>query len=311
MEHINIWASGVDEPMDPYLGTFTQDFTNFDGTSQYDYTSQYAHSSAPPSEVDFANSRGVQPKYYSSQTPKVTRRESARSIPQSQVQYSDSGYYSATTMSPTTIDMEFFPSFPQTNADIAQDYLMYVSYEGTESHRDKASDTCHSMEQAGPESPNASSDEETTGSSTESIIPPRSDPLYNAAPHADGLYHCPFLATEDCGHEPKMLKCEYEYVEIGSILHVISTDRFTASTLTPTSSPSVVAMTNARIFSSLLLLVSSGTSAKRTKCTATKNLFASTHRATALFQETGSVGPIIAKITCLAAMDGLITILRR
>ena len=63
-----------------------------------------------------------------------------------------------------------------------------------------------------PESPNATSDGETSGSSTESSTPPRSHHLYNAGPTEDGLYHCPFAATEDCGHEPKGLKCEYEYV---------------------------------------------------------------------------------------------------
>ena len=210
MEHINMWNNGVDETMDPYLGTYTQDLGSFDTTSQIDYTSQYAQSSAPPSEADFAVNQGTQSKYYSSQAPKAIRRESARSIPQSRAQYPDSGYYSTTTMSPTTVDMEFFPTYPQTNTEFAQEYLLYGLSQPEHSCILTVSNHHSSMDQAGPGSPNASSDGETSGSSDESITPPRSHRLYNAAPQADGLYHCPFAATEDCGHEPKTLKCEYE-----------------------------------------------------------------------------------------------------
>lgn len=39
----------------------------------------------------------------------------------------------------------------------------------------------------------------------------RTDPLYNRRVEADGLYHCPFLRSENCGHAPTKLKCNYEY----------------------------------------------------------------------------------------------------
>ncbi|KAF2397925.1 hypothetical protein EJ06DRAFT_523794 [Trichodelitschia bisporula] len=43
---------------------------------------------------------------------------------------------------------------------------------------------------------------------------PRSHPYYQAGPSSDGFYHCPFAAAEGCGHEPKVLKCEYDkYVD--------------------------------------------------------------------------------------------------
>lgn len=38
----------------------------------------------------------------------------------------------------------------------------------------------------------------------------RSDPLYNQEPDKDGNYHCPFAKTQDCGHPPARLKCNYE-----------------------------------------------------------------------------------------------------
>jgi hypothetical protein len=38
----------------------------------------------------------------------------------------------------------------------------------------------------------------------------RSHLLYRVLPSDDGYYHCPFAATENCGHEPKQMKSEYE-----------------------------------------------------------------------------------------------------
>ena len=32
----------------------------------------------------------------------------------------------------------------------------------------------------------------------------------NAAPHADGLFHCPWEGTAECHHKPEKLKCNYE-----------------------------------------------------------------------------------------------------
>ena len=49
-----------------------------------------------------------------------------------------------------------------------------------------------------------------------SIIPSTSAPeartrtLYQATPHADGLFHCPFEGQEGCNHKPTNLKCDYE-----------------------------------------------------------------------------------------------------
>lgn len=210
MEQINVWANGVDETqtMDPYTaypGTF-QDFSGtFDNGSQYDYNSSYAHSSAPPSEVDYVQSRGTKSKYYAAQPPKPSRRDSARSVAQQQYGY-DQGYYSADTVSPT-MDLGYYPTY-NNGQDFSQDYFMYASPANIFSSI--AANDLSDMNQVEATSPQASSDEETTGSSSESITPPRSHPLYNAGPQEDGLYHCPYAATEDCGHEPKMLKCEYD-----------------------------------------------------------------------------------------------------
>ena len=38
----------------------------------------------------------------------------------------------------------------------------------------------------------------------------RENPLYKAVPKEDGLYHCPFAATEGCSKTPEKLKCNYE-----------------------------------------------------------------------------------------------------
>jgi len=181
-----MWNNNVDEPLDPYMATY-QDFGAFDNTSQYDYTSSYAQSSAAPSEVEYPQ-RTTKSQFYAAQPQKIARTDSARSVAQHQVQYPDSAYYSA-TMSPS-MDVEFFPGYPQTGQEFTHDYFI--------------------SEPPVPESPNATSDGETSGSSTESSTPPRSHHLYNAGPTEDGLYHCPFAATEDCGHEPKGLKCEYD-----------------------------------------------------------------------------------------------------
>ncbi|KAF6221263.1 hypothetical protein HO133_002118 [Letharia lupina] len=38
----------------------------------------------------------------------------------------------------------------------------------------------------------------------------RENPLYKAVPQEDGLYHCPFAATDGCLKSPEKLKCNYE-----------------------------------------------------------------------------------------------------
>ena len=40
----------------------------------------------------------------------------------------------------------------------------------------------------------------------------RTHELYSKGPQADGLYHCPFKATDaNCPHVATKLKCNYEY----------------------------------------------------------------------------------------------------
>jgi hypothetical protein len=52
----------------------------------------------------------------------------------------------------------------------------------------------------------------TTGRAMESDNHARDHELYhNAAPHADGLYHCPWEGQDCCQHRPEKLKCNYEY----------------------------------------------------------------------------------------------------
>lgn len=38
---------------------------------------------------------------------------------------------------------------------------------------------------------------------------PRSDRRYDAKPDADGYYHCPYAASENCNHKPTKQKCIY------------------------------------------------------------------------------------------------------
>ncbi len=38
----------------------------------------------------------------------------------------------------------------------------------------------------------------------------RSHLFYQAAPQADGLYHCPYVTSDNCSHRPTKLKCNYE-----------------------------------------------------------------------------------------------------
>lgn len=38
----------------------------------------------------------------------------------------------------------------------------------------------------------------------------RDHPFYKVEAHKDGLYHCPFVTTDECTHKPEKLKCNYE-----------------------------------------------------------------------------------------------------
>jgi hypothetical protein len=210
MEQIPSWNAGVDPTFDPFMATYNQDF-GYDNVSQFEYNSSYAHSSAAPSEADYPQNRAPKGHYYDVPHQAMNRRESARSVAQPQAQYFDSAYHSAATISPAMdVNMDFFPTYPQNGQDFSQDFFMYAHLPANACMIDAASNNDHSTEQVAPESPEATSDGETSRSSIDSANPPRSHPLYNVGPHDDGLFHCPFAATEDCGHEPKMLKCEYD-----------------------------------------------------------------------------------------------------
>ncbi|KAI9753063.1 MAG: hypothetical protein M4579_005362 [Chaenotheca gracillima] len=55
----------------------------------------------------------------------------------------------------------------------------------------------------GRERPRRMSDDTETGVA-------RNDPLYNASPREDGMFHCPYEGQEDCNHKPAPLKCNYD-----------------------------------------------------------------------------------------------------
>ena len=46
-------------------------------------------------------------------------------------------------------------------------------------------------------------------SDVESTAKARRDPLYQAVPGPDKLFHCPFK-SKGCSHKPEKLKCNYE-----------------------------------------------------------------------------------------------------
>lgn len=49
----------------------------------------------------------------------------------------------------------------------------------------------------------------------------RTHHLYSIGPKPDGLYHCPYERSENCGHKPTKLKCNYEYVVDDSFLSYV------------------------------------------------------------------------------------------
>ncbi|KAI9720289.1 MAG: hypothetical protein M1828_005752 [Chrysothrix sp. TS-e1954] len=53
--------------------------------------------------------------------------------------------------------------------------------------------------------------QENRSEDDDDFIQGRNSDVYDAKPHADGLYHCYFEGKEDCPHEPTKLKCNYEY----------------------------------------------------------------------------------------------------
>jgi hypothetical protein len=117
-------------------------------------------------------------------------------------------------MSPT-MEMEFFSPYPRNGPNFNQDFEVYDSSPADSMFDLAVPNSKSSHGQSTPDSPHITSDSETSGSSSENSTPARSHPLYNVGPADDGYYYCPFM-TEGCGHEPKQLKCEYEYVSTTS-----------------------------------------------------------------------------------------------
>lgn len=188
-------------------GEFSYD-ASFDTSSQYEYSnaSSYSQSAAPSEYGDYSRTRRPKPAHYSSNGTKASRRESSQSVPQSQ--YPDSSYFT-NTMSPS-MGVPDFSYYPTPGQEYCQDFAAYELSKTDDVLVLAASDTSSSTEPSIPASPNAHSDNETSSSSTDSTPPARNHPLYNTMPHDDGLYYCPFAETDQCGHEPKQLKCEYE-----------------------------------------------------------------------------------------------------
>ncbi|RDI83261.1 hypothetical protein Vi05172_g6476 [Venturia inaequalis] len=181
------------------------DFSHQSG-SQYDPYSSYTQTSA--SNLDLAMPVSRKPtrnilshRSSSNAVPNLDRRrQSAQSAAASSILRPSSTYTDTSfaihsgAMSPISATGHFFSAAQETYPYEANDFLDF---------------------NAGPElsaagSPPPGSDEDNSGSSSHGDVPPRSHPLYNVLPAEDGYYHCPFVATENCGHEPKQLKCEYD-----------------------------------------------------------------------------------------------------
>jgi hypothetical protein len=158
------------------------------------------------------------------------RRQSVTSMAASAISrplsaYADSSYYtSSAAISPTlsTVNQNYFSGQDAYSPD-ASEFLDLEGYDRSERSYQPASNVRHRVENShAASSAFDASDEDTTASSPSPTqtdysgdSTPRSHQLYHVHPSEDGYYHCPFAATENCGHEPKQLKCEYEYVQMG------------------------------------------------------------------------------------------------
>jgi hypothetical protein len=145
------------------------------------------------------------------------RRQSAQSVAASSIlrpssTYTDNSFaIHSGAMSPTSATGgQFFSThdtYPFETNDLFDFNAGYIS---STCHQILSSNSLNSPELSSASSPPPGSDEENSGSSSLGDVPPRSHPLYNVLPAEDGYYHCPYFTTENCGHEPKQLKCEYE-----------------------------------------------------------------------------------------------------
>lgn len=66
---------------------------------------------------------------------------------------------------------------------------------------------------------------------------------HNAAPGADGLYHCPWEGKDSCQHKPEKLKCNYEYVSYHNLITPTNRD-FPANSLIRISNHTVARFSN-------------------------------------------------------------------
>jgi hypothetical protein len=153
------------------------------------------------------------------------RRQSVTSMAASAISrplsaYADSSYYtSSAAISPTlsTVNQNYFSGQEAFSPD-ASEFLDIAGYSRSERSYWAASDMFHRVENSHAASSTFDASDEDTSASSPSPTQtdfsgdstPRSHPLYHAQPSEDGYYHCPFVASENCGHEPKQLKCEYE-----------------------------------------------------------------------------------------------------
>ncbi|KAF2418485.1 hypothetical protein EJ08DRAFT_52963 [Tothia fuscella] len=117
--------------------------------------------------------------------------------------YADSSYFTSSgAISPIMpTSHNYYPGQETFSAAASDDLFEYAGLE----------------ESVAASSLNDASDEDTSSSSPSAVVAeynsettPRSHSLYHVLPAEDGYYHCPYAATENCGHEPKQLKCEYD-----------------------------------------------------------------------------------------------------
>lgn len=285
------------------------DFSHQSG-SQYDPYSSYTQTSASNLDLAMPVSRkptrnNLSHRSSSNAVPNLDRRrQSAQSAAASSILRPSSTYTDTSfaihsgAMSPISATGHFFSAAQETYPYEANDFLDFnAGYMSSICPEELSSNSLTSPELSAAGSPPPGSDEDNSGSSSHGDVPPRSHPLYNVLPAEDGYYHCPFVATENCGHEPKQLKCEYEYVfRSPTFLRWILTRR-KANTLTPTSSPSDARATSATTSNSPPPHAFSAMNARPTICTATLNPYANTHPATAPSQVKASAAPTTAKTT--------------
>jgi hypothetical protein len=198
------------------------DFSHPSG-SHYDPYSAYTQTSVSNSDLAMPISRRparnmLSHHSSSNAVPSLAhRRQSVQSVAASSIlrpssTYTDNSFaIHSGAMSPiSATGGHFFPA-QETYPYEANDFLDFnAGYFSSVCPEDLSSNSLTSPELSTTGSPPPGSDEENSGSSSLGDVPPRSHPLYNVLPADDGYYHCPYVASEDCGHEPKQLKCEYE-----------------------------------------------------------------------------------------------------